>query len=110
MTPFALALRALGLEPHEAASLLGVRRDTVGRWMSGKETPPDGVFAELDEAYRVAATAGARALSDRGVSEAPNDLMLPPRGCPQRYLALLVCARSSLTLVNLERIAAAWDD
>ena len=38
----------LGLDPAEAGEVLGVRHDTVRRWLSGKEPVPIRVGSELE--------------------------------------------------------------
>lgn len=57
----------LGLDPAEAGEVLGVRHDTVRRWMSGKETVPVRVGSELetiDAATADAVTELVHALED----------------------------------------------
>lgn len=52
MTPLKLMIDRCGLSQREAADFLGVRRDTVAAWCSGKYPPRGAVLEQLRELYR----------------------------------------------------------
>jgi transcriptional regulator with XRE-family HTH domain len=62
LTPFALLTRLAGLSLSEAARFLGVRRDTVNSWSSGRNRTPPGVLAQLRDLVAMQERAAAEAL------------------------------------------------
>ena len=51
-TPYAAALRLLGLSRAEAAALHQVRPDTIASWATGRRSIPAGAWDDLRALYR----------------------------------------------------------
>lgn len=71
MTPLSLLLQACGLTQSEAADLLGVRKDTVVSWASGRRTAPEGAILTLRETYLAIQDAADLALEH--LSQVPDN-------------------------------------
>src|SRR5690606_8686572 len=62
VTPYTLLLQACGLSQREAASLHGVRLDTIKSWSAGRNRVPDGVIDQLRDLFALIVEVGEQAI------------------------------------------------
>lgn len=93
MNELRLAMAACGLSQREAAALLDVRLDTVGKAMIGRGRVPPGWLAELralhqrqshaaEQAYQLWRDAGEPREIELGIASDDYEAQQPPLGWP----------------------------